>query len=98
MLKTFAVCGALCLVAAALARFHETVAQQPAPAHAFATDVKRVSVRHTTGGEPAAAPSPNDADADADAGRRTAAAQVADKPPAIVLGVAHAGWSVLFSH
>lgn len=96
MLKTFAVCGALCLVAAALARFHETVAQQPAPAHAFATDVKRVSVRHTTGGEPAAAPSPNDADVDA--GRRTAAVQVADKPPAIVLGVAHAGCSVLFSH
>ncbi|WP_321932710.1 hypothetical protein [Burkholderia cenocepacia] len=94
MVKTFAVCGALCLVAAAFARFHETVAQQPAPAHAFATDVKRVSVRHTTGGEPAAAPSPKDADA----GRRTAAAQVADKPPAIVLGVAHAGWSVLFSH
>lgn len=96
MVKTFAVCGALCLVAAAFARFHDTAAQQPAPAHAFATDVKRVSVRHTTGGEPAAAPSPNDADVDA--GRRTAATQVADKPPAIVLGVAHAGWSVLFSH
>ncbi|CAM2178919.1 hypothetical protein [Burkholderia orbicola] len=94
MVKTFAVCGALCLVAAAFARFHETVAQQPAPVHAFATDVKRVSVRHVTVDEPAVARSSNDGDA----ARQTGAAQAADKPPVIALGVAHAGWSVLFSH
>ncbi|AIO27889.1 MULTISPECIES: hypothetical protein [Burkholderia] len=94
MVKTFAVCGALCLVATGFARFHETVAQQPAPARAFATNAQRVSVRHATGGEPAVAPSSNDGDA----GRQAAAAQVADKPPVIALGVAHAGWSVLFSH
>ncbi|KGB92981.1 MULTISPECIES: hypothetical protein [Burkholderia] len=94
MVKTFAVCGALCVVATGFARFHETVAQQPAPARAFATDVKRVSVRHATGDETAASPSSNDGDA----GRQTAAEQGADKPPAVALGVAHAGWSVLFSH
>ncbi|WP_321859692.1 hypothetical protein [Burkholderia cenocepacia] len=94
MVKTFAVCGALCVVATGFARFHETVAQQPAPARAFATDAQRVSVRHATGDEPAAAPSSNDGDA----GRQAAAAQGADRPPVIALGVAHAGWSVLFSH
>ncbi|HEF5873169.1 TPA: hypothetical protein SAY52_003814 [Burkholderia cenocepacia] len=94
MVKTFAVCGALCLLAGAYTRFHETVAQQSAPAHAFATDVKRVSVRHATGDEPAVAPPSNDGDA----GRGAAAAQGADKPPVVALGVAHAGWSVLFSH
>ncbi|KVT14840.1 hypothetical protein WT24_07500 [Burkholderia sp. MSMB1078WGS] len=94
MVKTFAVCGTLCLAAAAFARFHETAAQQPAPARAFSTDVKRVSVRHATGDETAAAPSSNDGDA----GRQTAAEQGADKPPVVALGVAHAGWSALFSH
>ncbi|WP_175808014.1 hypothetical protein [Burkholderia cenocepacia] len=94
MVKTFAVCGALCLVAAAFARFHETVAPQPAPVHAFATDVKRVSVRHTAVDAAAVTPSSSDGDA----GRQTAAAQAVDKPPVVVLGVAHAGWSVLFSH
>ncbi|WP_175824376.1 hypothetical protein [Burkholderia sp. BCC0419] len=94
MVKTFAVCGALCLVAAAFARFDEAVADRPAPAHAFATDAQRVSVRHAAVDEPAVAPSSNDGDA----GRQTAAAQAADKPPVIALGVAHAGWSVLFSH
>ncbi|KVL30594.1 hypothetical protein [Burkholderia sp. MSMB1835] len=94
MVKTFAVCGALCVVATGFARFHETVAQQPAPARAFATDAQRVSVRHATGDEPAVAPSSNDGDA----GLQAAAAQGTDKPPVVALGVAHAGWSVLFSH
>ncbi|KVK80036.1 hypothetical protein WS90_01475 [Burkholderia cepacia] len=94
MVKTLAVCGALCFVAAAFARFHETVAQQPAPARAFAIDARRVSVRHATGDEPAVAPSSNDGGV----GRQAAAAQGADKPPVTALGVAHAGWSVLFSH
>lgn len=94
MVKTFAVCGALCLVAAAFTRFDETVAKQPVQAHAFATDAQRVSVRHVAVDEPAVAPSSNDGDG----GPRTAAEQIADKPPAIVLGVARAGWLVLFSH
>ncbi|WP_322082567.1 hypothetical protein [Burkholderia sp. BCC1972] len=94
MVKTFAVCGALCLVAAAFERFHETVADRPAPVHAFATDAQRVGVRHTTADERAVAPPSNDGDA----GRQTAAARVADKTPVIALGVAHAGWSALFSH
>ncbi|WP_175976935.1 hypothetical protein [Burkholderia sp. BCC1047] len=92
MVKTLAICGVLCLAAAAFARFHE--ARQPAPAHAFATDAQRLSVRHAAFDEPAVAPSSNDGDA----GRQAAAAQGADKPAVIALGVAHAGWSVLFSH
>lgn len=94
MVKTFAVCGALCLVATGFAGFHETVAQQPAPARTFATDAQRVSVRHVAVDEPAMAPSANDGDA----GPQSAAAQGADKPAVVALGVAHAGWSVLFSH
>ncbi|WP_322087950.1 hypothetical protein [Burkholderia sp. BCC1999] len=96
MVKTLAVCGVLCVAAAAFERFHEAVADRPAPAHAFTTDATRVAVRHATPDEPGVAPSPNDGSAE----RQTAAvaAQVANKPPIVALGVANSGWPALFSH
>ncbi|OXI35886.1 hypothetical protein [Burkholderia aenigmatica] len=93
MVKTLAVCGALCLAAAAVEHFHEAVADRPAPDHAFATDAGRVVVRHATFDQPGVAPSSNDGNSE-----RQTAAQVANKPPIVALGVANAGWSALFSH
>ncbi|MBN3730744.1 hypothetical protein [Burkholderia sp. Tr-20390] len=96
MVKTLAVCGALCLSAAAFERIHEAVTVRPAhaPTHAFATDSTRVAVRHATFDARGVAPSSTDDSAE----RQAAAAQVADKPPVVALGVANSGWSALFTH
>ncbi|KVC24756.1 hypothetical protein [Burkholderia pseudomultivorans] len=89
MVKTLAVCAALGIAAIAVPRFSASVAGRPAPARAFATDAGRVVVHHATAAEPERAPLPNDGSAER---------QVADTPPIVVLGVAHAGWSDLFNH
>ncbi|MGK8800676.1 hypothetical protein ACRS8P_36990 [Burkholderia cenocepacia] len=51
-------------------------------------------MHHATAAEAERAPLPNDGIAQ----RQAAAAQAADTPPIVVLGVAHAGWSDLFNH
>ncbi|KHK56062.1 hypothetical protein PI86_13065 [Burkholderia sp. A9] len=94
MVKTLAACAALCIAAVACPRFHETVADRTASAHAFATDTRRVSARNAMVDTPGVAPSSHDGNAE----RQAAAAQGADKPPIAALGVAHAGWSDLFNH
>ncbi|AIO30976.1 hypothetical protein [Burkholderia pseudomultivorans] len=94
MVKTLAVCAALGIAAIAVPRFSASVAGRPAPAQAFATDAGRVVVHHATAAEAERAPLPNDGSAE----RQAAAAQAADTPPIVVLGVAHAGWSDLFNH
>ncbi|MBZ5795089.1 hypothetical protein K8353_33705 [Burkholderia contaminans] len=94
MVKTLTVCAALCIVAGAFPRFHEAGAGRTALAHAFATDTTRTGVRHAATGETGVAASSNDGRAE----RRAATAQGADKPSAVALGEANAGWSALFNH
>ncbi|KML55421.1 hypothetical protein VL15_18665 [Burkholderia cepacia] len=94
MVKTLAACAALCIVAVAIPRFHETVASPTAPARAFATDTARTGVRHAAAGETGVATSSNDGKAE----RQAAVAPGADQPPVVVLHEANAGWSSLFNH
>ncbi|WP_175964080.1 hypothetical protein [Burkholderia pyrrocinia] len=98
MFKTLAACAALCIAAVAFPRFHESAAGRPAPAHALATDAGRVGVRHAAVAGPAAEPGVAPSSNDGNAGLQAAAAQGADKPPVVALGVANAGWSDLFNH
>ncbi|WGY72882.1 hypothetical protein KEC55_30730 [Burkholderia cepacia] len=93
MVKTLAVCAALCIAAAAFPRFREAAAGPAATAHAFANDARRVGVRNTAVDGAGVAPSSNDGNAE-----RQAAVPGAGRPPIVVLGVAHAGWSDLFNH
>lgn len=94
MVKTLAVCCALCLAAAAFARFHEAVADRPAPAHAFAADAGRVGARNATIDGRGVAPSSNDGNV----GRPAPAEPGADKPSVVALDAATAGWARLFNH
>lgn len=94
MVKTLAVCAALCIAAVGLPRFRPADADRAASARARATGATRVGVRNAPRGEPYAAPASPDGGL---AEPQAAAARDADRLPTVALGTANAGWSTLFN-